>query len=83
MSELLRCQQLTKQYGKIIAVDHIDLTLESGKIIGLLGPNGSGKTTLIKMINGLLKPTFGNLTVCGYAPGAESKRLVSDLPDNP
>ncbi|MBE6763116.1 MAG: ABC transporter ATP-binding protein [Ruminococcaceae bacterium] len=83
MSELLRCQQLTKQYGKIIAVDHIDLTLESGKIIGLLGPNGSGKTTLIKMINGLLKPTFGNLTVCGYAPGAESKRLVSYLPDNP
>lgn len=82
MSELLRCDQLTKTYGKIVAVDNIDLTLESGKIIGLLGPNGSGKTTLIKMINGLLKPTSGMLSVCGYQPGAESKRLVSYLPDN-
>ncbi len=82
MSELLRCEHLTKTYGKIIAVDNIDLTLESGKIIGLLGPNGSGKTTLIKMINGLLKPTAGMLTVCGYMPGAQSKQLVSYLPDN-
>lgn len=56
MSTLLECKDLTKCYGKKTAIDHINLAIESGHIIGLLGPNGSGKTTLIKMINGLLAP---------------------------
>lgn len=82
MSEVLRCEYLTKRYGNLTAVSSFNLMLESGKIIGLLGPNGSGKTTLIKMINGLLQPNGGRLTVCGCEIGVETKKLVSYLPDN-
>ena len=82
MSELLRCEKLTKNYGGLIALNSIDLSLESGKIIGLLGPNGSGKTTLIKIINGLLTPTTGNITILGNKIGTESKKVVAYLPDN-
>lgn len=55
MSTILECKNLSKKYGRKQALDNITLSLESGKIIGLLGPNGSGKTTLIKLINGLLQ----------------------------
>ena len=82
MSELLRCVGLTKRYGGVVALNGIDLTVESGKIIGLLGPNGSGKTTLIKLINGLLTPNSGEIYVCGSKPGVESKKAVAYLPDN-
>lgn len=82
MSELLKCVNLTKNYGNLTAVDELNLTIESGKIIGLLGPNGSGKTTLIKMINGLLTPSSGELYVNGLKPGVETKKIVSYLPDN-
>ncbi len=82
MSELLCCKKLTKNYGGLIALNSIDLSLESGKIIGLLGPNGSGKTTLIKIINGLLTPTSGDITVMGNKIGTESKKVVAYLPDN-
>lgn len=82
MSELLTCTGLTKKYGNVLALDHVDLTVERGKIIGLLGPNGSGKTTLIKLINGLLTPSEGSLLVNGEAPGVETKKIVSYLPDN-
>ncbi len=82
MSELLKCVNLTKNYGNITALDNVNLTIESGKIIGLLGPNGSGKTTLIKIINGLLTPTTGELYINGLKPGVETKKIVSYLPDN-
>ena len=82
MSEVLRCENLVKKYGSQVALNGINLTLESGKIIGLLGPNGSGKTTLIKLINGLLVPNSGSIYVCGDKPGVESKKLVAYLPDN-
>ena len=82
MSELLRCTDLTKTYGRVTALKGINLTVESGKIIGLLGPNGSGKTTLIKLINGLLTPNSGELFVNGHKPGVESKKDVAYLPDN-
>ena len=82
MSEILRCNSLSKSYGKVLALNNITLTLESGKIVGLLGPNGSGKTTLIKLINGLLTPSAGEITVNGNEIGVESKKDVAYLPDN-
>jgi len=81
MSEILRCENLTKTFGHINALDNLNLSIESGKIIGLLGPNGAGKTTLIKIINGLLQPTMGWMTVNGRVPGPDTKPLVSYLPD--
>ena len=57
MKPILECRNLTKKYGNFSALSSLDLTLEKGQIIGLLGPNGSGKTTLIKLINGLITPT--------------------------
>lgn len=81
MSVLLECKGLFKRYGKFTALQNVDLTLERGKIIGLLGPNGSGKTTLIKIINGLLTPTLGELYINGLKPCHETKAVVAYLPD--
>ena len=82
MSKVLTCEKLTKVYGKEkTALDGIDLELDFGRIVGLLGPNGSGKTTLLKLANGLLQPTKGRIRIAGMAPGPETKKLVSYLPD--
>ena len=78
---VLECKDLTKHYGSAPALTHVNLTIEPGRIVGLLGPNGSGKTTLIKLANGLLTPSSGSLTVCGLTPGKESHALVSYLPE--
>lgn len=82
MSELLRCVNLTKQYGKTTALNGVSFTLESGKIVGILGPNGSGKTTLIKILNGLLTPSSGAVFIDGEQPGPSTKAKVAYLPDN-
>ena len=82
MNEILKCTGLTKKYADVLALNKIDLTIERGKIIGVLGPNGSGKTTLIKLINGLLTPTEGSILIDGKAPCVETKKIVSYLPDN-
>ena len=82
MSEILTCEALTKCYDKDkTALDGVDLHVNFGRIVGLLGPNGSGKTTLIKLANGLLQPTSGSIKVAGMAPGPDTKALVSYLPD--
>lgn len=81
MSSLVEIKNLTKKYGTKTAVDDITLNLEGGQIIGLLGPNGSGKTTLIKMLNGLLVPSKGKITVDGNKIGPETKAVISYLPD--
>ena len=81
MNELLTCTGLTKQYGSKAALDNLNLTLPRGRIIGLLEPNGSGKTTLIKLINGLLAPTAGQLYINGNEPGPDTKKVVSYLPE--
>lgn len=81
MGEILRCDNLCKDFGATRALDRLCLSVGSGKIIGLLGPNGAGKTTLIKIINGLLQPTFGEVLIDGKRPGVETKSLVSYLPD--
>ena len=82
MAELLRCDGITKKYGGQVALNNVSLSVEGGRIIGLLGPNGSGKTTLIKLINGLLTPTAGSIAICGSAPGVETKKVVAYLPDS-
>ena len=82
MSEIIRCSDLTKNYGRLTALNSISFSLESGKIVGLLGPNGSGKTTLIKLINGLLTPTSGEILIDGQQIGVETKKIVAYLPDN-
>ena len=78
---LIELTDLEKRYGKKEALTGINLTIGIGKIIGLLGPNGSGKTTLIKLLNGLLQPTSGEIKVNGKAPGVDSKKIISYLPD--
>ena len=82
MSEILCCQNLSKTYGNTSALSSVNLTLDSGKIVGILGPNGSGKTTLIKLISGLLTPTSGSILINGNTPGVKSKSEVAYLPDN-
>ena len=80
---LVKAMELTKKYGTFEALRGLDLQLERGKIIGLLGPNGSGKTTFIKILAGLLTPTGGYVTVGGKKPGYETKAMVSYLPERP
>ena len=79
--ETLVCEGLSKDYGKLRALDRVDLRLEEGKIVGLLGPNGSGKTTWIKLAARLLVPSEGNVTICGEVPSEKTKAIVSYLPD--
>lgn len=81
MTQLLQLHHVTKKYKKHVAIDDVTLSLPAGKIIGLLGPNGSGKTTLIKLMNGLLHPTTGDIVIDGYRPSMETKKIVSYLPD--
>lgn len=81
MSVLFECRNLKKNYGKKEALKGIDFQLESGQIVGLLGPNGSGKTTLIKLANGLLTPSEGEILICGNKVGVETKKVVSYLPE--
>ena len=79
---ILECRGLTKRYSSYsLALDNVNLSIEAGGIVGLLGPNGSGKSTLIKLANGLLTPTSGEILIGGNRPGAESKKLISYLPE--
>ena len=78
---VLTCKTLSKKYGRTPALSGVSLNVESGHIVGLLGPNGSGKTTLIKLANGLLTPDDGAITICGMLPGKGTHALVSYLPE--
>jgi ABC-2 type transport system ATP-binding protein len=81
---VIRAEGLTKRYGDTVAVDHIDLEVCAGEIVGILGPNGSGKTTTILMLLGLTEPTGGRAVVAGFDPlrePLEVKRRVGYLPD--
>ena len=81
MSLILEAENLSKSYLGKTALNKMSLQVETGKIVGILGPNGSGKTTFLKLIAGLLKPSAGSFTVCGKPFGIETKKLVSFLPD--
>ena len=78
---ILECKNLTKIYSGRRALYNVNLSVERGRIVGLLGPNGSGKSTLIKLANGLLTPEAGEITIDGKKPGVETKKIVSYLPD--
>lgn len=81
MGNLLEIKNLTKRYGQNVVLDNINLTLESGKIVGLLGPNGCGKTTLMKVLTGLIRDYTGSVIIDGQEPGVYSKSIISYLPD--
>ena len=83
MGNILECHNLTKKYGSKVALDNISLSINSGKITGLLGPNGSGKTTLIKIASGILSASEGEVLAGGNRIGVESKKIVSYLPERP
>ena len=72
---IFECRALEKRYGAAMALDHIDLALEPGRIVGLLGPNGSGKSTLIKLAMGLLQPTSGEVLIGGQAPSPQTNAV--------
>ena len=81
MNPILECKGLTKKYGSLEALSNVDLSLEPGRIVGLLGPNGSGKSTLIKLINGILTPNAGAILIDGKPVGVDTKKIVSYLPE--
>lgn len=78
---ILECNSLSKRFGARAALSDVTLSLEPGRIVGLLGPNGSGKTTLIKLANGLLTPSAGQILIDGMAPSRATRAIVSYLPD--
>lgn len=79
--ELVKCKDLCKEFDNKKVLNKINLTINDGKIIGLLGKNGMGKTTLIKLINDLLTPTSGEVLIKGEKPGINSKKIISYLPE--
>ena len=78
---LFECRDLVKHFGNIKALDGVSFSIKRGKIVGLLGPNGSGKTTIMKIANGLLTPTSGNVIIDGKTPSPSTKKIVSYLPE--
>lgn len=81
MDAIFECRNLSKFYGKTVALDYVNLSVPSGGIVGLLGPNGSGKTTLIKLAMGMLQPTEGEILIDGKKPGPATKAITAYLPD--
>jgi ABC-2 type transport system ATP-binding protein len=84
--EVFRLEALSRKFGDVVAVDHIDLSVRSGEFFGFLGPNGAGKTTTIRMATGLLRPTSGQVRIYGMNPfrsPMEVKSLIGIAPDEP
>ena len=79
---LLEINNLNKSFDNKEILKDINLSIQSGKIIGLLGKNGVGKTTLIKLINDLLTPTSGEILIKGNKIGVETKKIISYLPES-
>ena len=81
MANIVEVKGLTKTYNNKRALNGIDLNIEEGRVVGILGPNGSGKTTLIKILTGLLRESKGEVLIDGHEPGVYTKSVVSYLPD--
>ncbi len=81
---MIETSDLTKVYGELHAIQHLDIKLEAGDVFGFIGPNGSGKTTTMKILATLLNPTWGEAYVCGYSiytRPKEIRRLIGYMPD--
>ena len=81
MVNIVETKNLSKSYFNKKALDNLNLNIESGKLVGILGPNGSGKTTLIKILTGLLRQSSGEAKIDGHDIGVYTKSIVSYLPD--
>ncbi|NLY76626.1 MAG: ABC transporter ATP-binding protein [Tissierellia bacterium] len=81
MKNIVEIKELTKKYLNKTALNNINLNIQEGKIVGILGPNGSGKTTLIKILTGILRQTSGEVFIDGNKVGVYTKSVVSYLPD--
>ncbi len=81
MTNIIEIKGLSKSYFNKKALNNLNLTIEKGKVVGILGPNGSGKTTLIKILAGILRPSKGEVYIDGNKPGVVTKSIVSYLPD--
>ena len=79
--ELVKCNNLCKNFDNKIILKDVNLSIQKGRIVGLLGKNGMGKTTLIKLINDLLTPTSGEVLINSETPNVNSKRVISYLPE--
>lgn len=83
MSTVLTISKLTKRYGRITAVNELDLQIEAGQVYGILGPNGSGKTTTLGMLLGVVRPTSGDFSWYGQPASAEARRKVGAILEMP
>ena len=79
--KVVECVGLSKNYSSVRAIDSLNIQLEGGRIIGLLGPNGCGKTTFMKLLTGLLSPTEGEIYICGYPRCQDTNSFISYLPE--
>ncbi len=80
----IRCENLTKRYGQVVALDHLNLEVPAHSVFGFLGPNGAGKTTAVKLLMGLVQPSAGCAWIDGAAVGmSELRERIGYLPDVP
>jgi ABC-2 type transport system ATP-binding protein len=85
-SPMIHIENLSKRFNKTLAVDHIDIDVPPGEVMGFLGPNGAGKTTTIRMLAGLMKPDTGKIVLAGYDTAVEpekAKAITGFVPDRP
>ena len=85
-AEAIKCENLSKRFGKVVALDNLSLTIDHGAVFGFLGPNGAGKTTILRLLAGITKPTSGRVWVAGQEVSAYSLDLrsaIGYLPESP
>lgn len=83
---MIKLTNLTKDYGTVLAVNHLTLNVSAGEIYGFIGPNGAGKTTTIRMMGGIIEPTAGSITIAGIdikTEPVEAKKIIGFVPDRP